>query len=493
MRKEKREKPTIQRQIRYYILVVLLISCVSIGGCIVVTTALKEKNDEQLDNISMLSDFYQAANDMDGYARAYLSGKKSEDYDFYLKKQQEARKNLEIISLRLDANSVYRISWLKNMLDTYDERLQLYLGMPQNWYTGYQLLDYTNDLIQGTSSRYHDMLIDYVQSQMIHAQQLWRIQVTLILIALTFLLMLSVWFSHYFSHKICNPIKEIIGNIQSVRQGDYNISPVFSSLDELKILADSFADMVTILENNYKLLKFNIELDHQLLEKENENLTIKNLLYQSELKNLQAQINPHFLFNTLNMIARRAVLNGDSETNSLIENTSVLLRYGLDKTSKISTFQEEISCIESYIFIQQRRFEGRVNFKLDVDPDIPNLSMPAMVLQPIVENSVIHGIRDMIESAEVALKAYCFEGKLHIYIEDNGQGISSEVLEILEASFEPLPNVSLSVEERHIGLTNVYRRLKMYYGDGIEFYVESEVGCGTVVTLKIPLEPEEAL
>ena len=161
--------------------------------------------------------------------------------------------------------------------------------------------------------------------------------------------------------------------------------------------------MAGAIQNNIRLLKYNIEMDKQLLERENENLNMKNLLYQTELKSLQAQINPHFLFNTLNMIAKKAALSGDSETNLLMENISALLRYGLDKANKISTLKEELSCIENYFFIQQRRFEGRVSFVMDVPDYVPDISMPAMTLQPLVENSVIHGIKDVLENAEVIL------------------------------------------------------------------------------------------
>lgn len=466
---------------------VFLVSSILIGLCIAVTTHLRRQNDKQISRIATLSDFYNTVDEMDSFARAYLSSGNAEDYTAYCQRLTCAQAHLEAVSAQSGSAVSNQLSFLRNMLDTYDERMQASLSIPQDWYTGYQVLQYTNQLIQGTISRYYEMLINDIRLQMAEAQQLWKNQLIIVVWLLTFLMSVSIGLSRYFLRKISAPIAEIVEAINSIQCGNYNISTMESGPEEILILSTAVSEMASILKNNMELLKYNAELDKQLLEQENENLRIKNLLYISELNNLQAQINPHFLFNTLNMIAQRAMLSGDGETSKLMENTSLLLRYSLDKSTKISTLNEELSCIESYFYIQQQRFEGRVSFQLDIESGIRNIPMPAMILQPIVENSIIHGIKNMTRNAEVCLKAHCHEGNLHIHIEDNGQGIPSEKLEELQASFEAENPVIDDSEKAHIGLKNVYRRMKMYYGSEMKLYIESEEGCGTVVTIEVLL------
>lgn len=483
-----RKKASIRQQIRCFVFAVLLISGIAVGLCVTVTTYLKERNDIGMSRIATLSDYYKIVDEMDGYARIYLSEGGKENYAEYERRQRSARSDIQTIAAHLNEIRAYHVYLLENMLDTYDERLQLYLQMPQDWYAGYRSLEYTNQLIQNTAPEYYDMLIADTQERMAHDQEVWRIQLLLVGGLLLSLFLLSLGVSRHFTRTISQPITEMVNDIRSVQQGNYNIPLKNPGTEELAVLTQAFSRMAAILKANDELLRYNAELDRQLLEQENENLRVKNLLYQSELKNLQAQINPHFLFNTLNMIAKRAMLSGDRETSELMENTSALLRYSLDKSSKISTLREELSCIKSYFYIQQQRFEGRVRFRLNVEPGLPDIPMPAMVLQPIVENSIIHGIRDMTQDAEVTLKAHCFEGDLHIHIEDNGQGIPSEQLEVLQSSFRPGAHADEDDDSTHIGLRNVYRRLEMYYGTEMRFYIESERDCGTVVTLEIPLE-----
>lgn len=484
----KKKQTSLKRQLRYFVLGVFAVSCIGISLCIALTAHLKQRNDNMLETIATLSDFYGNVNEMDGYARAFVTDKREQNLQDYRTKQKQAKQNLQDVSAELQTEDAYRISFLSNMLDTYDEQMQAPAQEQGSWYTVYQQLDYTNDLIQNTAPQYHNLLVKTMRQEMRHTQQLWGTQLLLAGALLALLFAVAAFSAHYYSLKISRPISEMAENINLIQKGDYNLNTVNTGPAEMDILTHGFSDMAIAIKNNVELLKYNAELDKQLLEQENENLTMKNLLYQNELKSLQAQINPHFLFNTLNMIAKKAMLSGDNETSQMMENTSALLRYGLDKASKISTLQEELTCIECYFFIQQRRFAGRVSFALYVEPDLPNIPMPAMVLQPLVENSVMHGVRDMTQGAEVVLKAHRFENSLHLHIEDNGRGIASELLEEILSSLR----VDSSGEmQTHIGLANVHRRLKMYYGSDMKFSMESEADCGTVITLEIPLEAGE--
>lgn len=479
---------SIQKQLRDLLAGILLASCAAIALCIFASAHLVRDNNRFLDGIGVLSDFYEIAGEMDVSARSYVSDKNEQDYLKYKELKKRAEGELDRLSSLFSQDTAVRISFLGNMLETYDERFSEQ-DSGGSWYACYQDLAYRNRLLQDTEGRYHELLVDSIREEMGKRERAWFLQITGISIVFLVLLAGAAVLSSRYNRRITRPILEMVKNIEQIQRGDYNIQPVSSGPAEIKILGDAFIQMAGAIQNNIRLLKYNIEMDKQLLERENENLNMKNLLYQTELKSLQAQINPHFLFNTLNMIAKKAALSGDSETNLLMENISALLRYGLDKANKISTLKEELSCIENYFFIQQRRFEGRVSFVMDVPDYVPDISMPAMTLQPLVENSVIHGIKDVLENAEVILKVREIGNVIQIHVEDNGLGMESEDLEKLQASLR-MDAMRKEQDGGHIGLNNVYRRLVMYYGEEMNFTIESEAGCGTIVSLEIPLEAE---
>lgn len=485
------KKMSIRKKLKTFVLAVFITSLISVILCIIVTMHLKTNNDRMLNSIAELSDFYSDVEAMDGYARDYVSSGNEGSFIQYESYQDSARNNLEDIRRTFLGEVSLRLGFLRNMLDTYDEALQNYGKDPDNWYITYQLLNYDEKLIQDTSQQYQKLIVSDMRKQMKNEQSIWIVQITVSVCMLILMVLLSARLLNYFAKEISNPITQLVDNIHSIQSGNYDIAKREMDLEEIRVIFNAFSDMAIKIKNNIELLKYNAELNRKLLEQENETLTIRNSFYQSELKNLQAQINPHFLFNTLNMIAKRSILNGDNETGLLMEKTTSLLRYGLDKANKISTWTEELSCIKNYFFIQQHRFEGRVLFELDVEPDIPDIQMPAMVLQPIVENSVMHGIKDMVDQAEIILKAHCFEEHLHIHIEDNGNGIPSEKLEALLASLKAYDTSADNSKRNHIGLKNVYQRLMMFYGSDLCFSIESDVDCGTIVTLEIPLETVE--
>ena len=485
----KKAEKSIQKQLRDFMAGILLTSCLVIMLCILASTHLINENSRFLDSMGILSDFYKTAGEMDSAARTYISDKNELDYLKYQEAKKEAEEELSRLALLFPGETSIRISFLGNMLETYNESLNE-LKPGNNWYECYQELTYRNQLLQNTEGRYHELLVDSIRREMGVMERTWFLQIMGITGMFFLLLAGAAFFSVRYNKRITRPIQEMVKNIEQIQKGDYNIQPVSSGPAEIKILGDAFIQMAGAIQNNIRLLKYNMEMDKQLLERENENLNMKNLLYRTELKSLQAQINPHFLFNTLNMIAKKAALNGDNETTFLMENVSALLRYGLDKANKISTVKEELSCIEHYFFIQQKRFEGRVSFSLDIQENIPDIPMPAMTLQPLVENSVIHGIKDVQEDAEVILRVFRSENMLQIQVEDNGLGMESEELERLLVSLR-VDAIHKEQVGNHIGLNNVYRRLVMYYGEELGFIIESESGCGTIVSLEIPLEAEE--
>ena len=250
---------------------------------------------------------------------------------------------------------------------------------------------------------------------------------------------------------------------------------------------ETMEEMAQQVQRNMDVLKKNAELEQALHQEESQRLVMQNLITQAELRSLQSQINPHFLFNTLSMISKSAYLNHDTTTNELIDCLAEFLRYALEKSSTTATLEEEIHSIHNYLFIQKKRFGQRLDFEIDVPGEIPRLKMPAIILQPLVENAIKHGVDSMTNAAVVSLKVRKRDNTIRIQVEDNGVGMSAETLEKLQASLSLGLETSQGGQGTGIGLTNVYRRLKMYFGKEMHFNIESDEAAASWLPLICPM------
>ncbi len=250
--------------------------------------------------------------------------------------------------------------------------------------------------------------------------------------------------------------------------------------DELSVLAGAFNEMLDTIHAQMNQIQTDSQMREQLQRVEMENLRISAALQSSQLRLLQSRINPHFLFNTLNMITQTAHMEDAEETAQLMEATAEFLRYNLGKVTKAVTLADEIENTRSYVYIQKCRFGERIRFDFEIDQSCADLQTPCMILQPLVENSISHGVGSMIEGGRVTVRLYRQgEGETCLEVEDNGVGISAQQLEQLRASFAPH-----SQGNEHIGLQNVYQRLWLYFGDGMRLELHSRPGC-TLVRIRL--------
>ncbi|ADL13740.1 sensor histidine kinase [Acetohalobium arabaticum] len=246
----------------------------------------------------------------------------------------------------------------------------------------------------------------------------------------------------------------------------------------LSLLANYIVEMsaTTLIQ---KQLHFK---NYQLMQEVNNRMEVEKNLQQAELKALQSQMNPHFLFNSLNIIARLAFLEGADQTEEMIHSLSDLLRYSLRK-EEIVTLGEELNYIKDYIKIQKARFGERIEFVIDVDEDLLSYKIPFMSLQPLVENGIIHGLEPKDESGKIEILSEEAEDKLIIKVVDDGIGIKQEkIREIIEAR-------ERTVTETHtssMGINNVHQRLKHYYGSKYGVQIYSTKGEGTEVRISFP-------
>ncbi|MEK4906608.1 cache domain-containing sensor histidine kinase [Niallia sp. FSL M8-0099] len=213
---------------------------------------------------------------------------------------------------------------------------------------------------------------------------------------------------------------------------------------------------------------------------------------KAEFAMLQAQINPHFLFNVLNSIRMKVMIRGDKESANMITSLTKLLRITIDKNKEIITFLEEIEILVDFVHIMNRRQNRKVSLEMDVDQDAYSFEIPRFILQPIIENSIIHGFNQ--SDGLILIHAAIVNEMLIITIEDNGLGMKKEDLEQLKK--KTFQAVSLENPQRKqqvkgfssLGLANVYERLSITFGPAFNMDILSELGNGTIVILKIPMK-----
>lgn len=250
--------------------------------------------------------------------------------------------------------------------------------------------------------------------------------------------------------------------------------------DELAVFADAFNEMIDTIHAQMDQIEADSRMREQLQQAEMENLRISAALQSSQLKLLQARINPHFLFNTLNMISQTARMEEAEETARLMEATADFLRYNLGKVTKAVTLADEIDNTRNYVYIQRCRFGERIRFVFEVDESCAGQEVPCMILQPLVENSVTHGVGAMIGGGTVTIRLFKQDGAACLEVRDNGVGISAQRLAQLRDSFKKEGG-----EGGHIGLKNVYLRLKLFFGEGLQFSIDSGPD-GTAVRIGLP-------
>ncbi len=211
----------------------------------------------------------------------------------------------------------------------------------------------------------------------------------------------------------------------------------------------------------------------------------ENRLRLAELKMLHAQINPHFLYNTLDSIKWIAKINGIDDIVLIVEKLGRLLKYSMQNQTETVRVQEEVGLLESYIAIQNIRYSGKFHVKIDIDESLLNREIPKFILQPIVENAIIHGIESKIGTAALSISGYTRDGNTIFEITDDGVGISHERLEEILVT-EASPD--------NIGIANVSKRIKLYYGKNFGLDIISGENKGTTTKIILPelKEPMES-
>lgn len=369
---------------------------------------------------------------------------------------------------------------IKTSIKTYEDEIsQVVLLKPGSERTYLKFLKAKNDSLYIEGYIKQLLNIKLSEGEWYHQQLTNRVKsIRFINFASVFaILLLSVILIIAISNSITIPIKKLIQFSRNISHGDFSsVKLELNSSEDINLLSNTLNQMSTNIENM-------ISIERQLHEEEIKGVLISKELNEAKFLALQSQINPHFLFNTLNAIARFAMFEGAKKTTGLIESLSSIFRYNLKSIDKEVSLAEELRIIKEYAAIQSARFGDRFKFDVICKVEIENIRVPRFILQPLVENAVIHGLEPKESAGRVRIKIYRSSNKLIIKVIDNGIGITKERLQMLfDNSSEALP---LKGHTTGIGLNNVRERIILHYKSEDCFTVKSILHFGTVITLNI--------
>ncbi len=290
-------------------------------------------------------------------------------------------------------------------------------------------------------------------------------------ILLAFVLLLVIVLTMMIVTGIIRPIQELSEVTRRISQGDFTARAEVETEDEVEALADSINSMTESIEG----------FVHKIKEDEGK-------MRRADLRLLQEQINPHFLYNTLDTIVWLIEGNDSDKAVNMVVSLSEFFRLVLSKGKEYITIQEEELHIKSYLKIQQVRYRDILEYEIRIDPRLYRYKILKLTLQPLVENSLYHGIKYKRAKGIITVTGEMEEGRIRLRVEDNGVGMEPEELENLQAEImKPCKDTG-----KGFGLANVNERIRMNFGSEYGMTIRSEAGKGTVVDILIPAVPYES-
>lgn len=266
--------------------------------------------------------------------------------------------------------------------------------------------------------------------------------------------------SYLISGRITGPIRKLTRAVKLTGKGDFDVKLADTGASsEFRILIRSFNQMN---ERIGKLI--------------DENYEIKIRERDAEITALNLQLNPHFMYNTLNLINLLAMENGQDEISDMIVSLSRMMKYSVKNNKELVSFREDYAYLEAYIFLMSKRFEGKIHIETHVDPELLDTTVPKFLLQPFVENAFVHGFSSAVSGGCLFISAKISGGTRTFTVQDNGKGMTAQrISEITDDSADSL------------GMNNVSKRIDILYGAPYGIALESMPGQGTTVTVTLPM------
>ena len=423
----------------------------------------------------------------------YIRGTGSTDQEAWEKSVEATRQAIYAVPLDYTHLGDLRFAVLQSLQSAYE----VYCSKRNQVITDYQsenlYVDKLYDVysMQDYLATYAQRFVDFTMQEGNESYEAMLpivLRVPFITAALSAVLFFVVFqISQMLNSSVTKPVLKLANASRRIANNDFFIDDVVvDNKDELGQMVSAFNKMKFATGEYIKAMEEKREALDQLHVQELENLEIEKQLETMNLELLKSQINPHFLFNTLNVIAGTANLEGAQTTEQMIEALSSLFRYNLKTQAKESLLAQELKISRDYMYLQKMRFGDRVQFDIECDVDENKVIVPTFTFQPLLENAIIHGISPRVEGGKVQIKVKQQEDKLLIEVSDTGAGMDEETLLRIRAGLEGGEDTPLDEDIVGIGLGNINRRIKGMY-EGGSLSINSTFGEGTTILMTLPL------
>lgn len=301
------------------------------------------------------------------------------------------------------------------------------------------------------------------------------------------MLVIVVEMGSVMKESIAKPVRELSQEAQRIARSDFSGEDIHvENRDDLGELVSIFNDMKHAMEENIQTIQENHRMTELLQQEKLENSEMEKRLNANRLELLKSQINPHFLFNTLNMIGSMADLEDAPTSEKMTQSLAQLFRYNLNTREQIVPIDMELRIAENYMYLQKMRFGSRIQYQVNTPEDVSHIRIPSFTMQPLVENAIVHGLskKEQGGTVSVTVTEDPTSEIVTLLIEDDGLGIAEERLSALNARMHnPEENKTARIG---IGLGNIYRRIRTLYPEGGDLRIDAKEGVGTRITLTIP-------
>ncbi|QTH44535.1 sensor histidine kinase [Cohnella sp. LGH] len=321
----------------------------------------------------------------------------------------------------------------------------------------------SGDLLQVVASKKLGLSVYGYSPGAIVEQSMGFIQ-TLFAVAAAVSFVICLWCAYKLSKYVSKPIFELAHSMKRISMGDLAVRIESRRVDEFGIVASGFNAMATQIKDLIASAK-----DEQ------------RRLRIAEIKALQAQLNPHFIYNTLDLIKWNAKMNQTKEIGGIVVQLARLLRGMIHVDDEETTLGAEMELIEHYLYIQRIRFADRLSMEIRIDQEALDATIPRLLLHPLVENAIVHGFENKVGNVDLSIVCRRSGDELEVEIKDNGIGMSEETLAAIRGG----------THQGGIGINNVHNRIRLYYGEAYGLDIDSESGIGTRVSLRIPYRRKE--
>lgn len=478
---------TIKNNMIIYSLSIILLMTILSVYLLSIMDRYKGQIDTMFEKHIYLSSIEEVMNRLDENLLGFLSSKNSTRLNEYIINAEELENivqgasnktfNIEDLMLKDISNLVDQYIFEANEAISY-KRQRNVAKYYSHYETSKKIKSYIFDYIEQLNSR---QLTRNSKAYIELVSQMRLLQWITFIIVID-LIILSLLIVYLITSRMVKPFSHLSHAAEEIAKGNLNTADiVLTTEDEFKVLADAFNKMKNSISKYVEELTFKAETEAALKDEQMKNLMMAHLLDNAKLYALQSQINPHFLFNTINAGVQLSILERANNTTQFLETMSRLFRYNIRKMDSSCTLREEIENIKDFYELLKVRFRSRIQFQFMIDPETLDMIVPPLILQPMAENAYIHGLSGLEEGGLITVQTYKTSEATFIIVEDTGKGMTTETIDqILNRDREDYEKISVG-----IGVRNVRDRLELFFHRKDVFSIESVTGEGTKIIIEI--------